>query len=112
MPVWYGCQPGGELWVLTGRGSRKERLIAATGRFSLMAERLEPTVRYVSVEGPVAGTGPGTTAHLRQMAARYLPADKAEGYVGFAAADLGEQVVIRMRPQRRLSSDMGAVCAL
>lgn len=109
VPIWYGYEPGGEVWILTGRDSRKGELIARAGRFSLMAERVEPTVRYVSVEGPVVGTEPGTVEHLREMSARYLPADKVEGYVDFASQDLGEQVVIRMRPQRWLSSDMGEV---
>lgn len=109
VPIWYAYEPGGELWVLTGRGSRKERLITEAGRFSLMAERVEPTVRYVSVEGPVVGTEPGMAVHVRQMAARYLPADKADAYVAFAAQDLGEHVVIRMQPQRWLSADMGAL---
>lgn len=109
VPIWYGYEPGGELWVLTGRGSRKHESIARAGRFSLMAERLAPTVRYVSVEGAVTGTEPGTEAHLREMAARYLPADKVDAYVRFASGDHGEQVVIRMRPQRWLSSDLGTV---
>lgn len=36
-----------------------------------------PTVRYVSVEGPGTGTVAGTDALLREIAARYLPPDKA-----------------------------------
>ena len=53
VPIWYGYTPGGEAWVLTTAGSRKARLIEAAGRFTLTVDRLEPTVRYVSVEGPV-----------------------------------------------------------
>ena len=109
VPIWYGYEEGGDLWVLTGRDSRKARLISRAGRFSLMAERLHPTVRYVSVEGPVTATVPGTEDHLRWMAARYLAPEKVEAYVEFAARDLGEQIVIRMRPRRWLSADMGTV---
>jgi hypothetical protein len=59
VPIWYQYEPGGEVWVLTSAGSRKTRLIEAAGRFTLMIERVLPTARYVSVEGPV--TGPGVT---------------------------------------------------
>ncbi|MEV4916342.1 pyridoxamine 5'-phosphate oxidase family protein [Streptomyces tirandamycinicus] len=109
VPIWYQYEPGGDLWILTGRDSRKHRLIDAAGRFSLMVDRLEPTVRYVQVEGPVTSTEPGTEAALRELAGRYLPPDKVDGYVAFALKDHGETVVLRMRPQRWLSSDLGRV---
>ena len=106
VPIWYQYSPGGEAWVLTGADSRKARLIAAAGRFSLMVERVLPTVRYVSVEGPVTRTIPGTDALLREISERYLPADQVDGYLKFAKT-LGEQVAIYLRPQRWLSGDMG-----
>ncbi|GAA2992956.1 pyridoxamine 5'-phosphate oxidase family protein [Streptomyces fulvorobeus] len=109
VPIWYQYAPGGDIRVLTGRTSRKAELIAAAGRFSLLVDRVEPTVRYVSVEGPVTETRAATRADLEEMAARYLPAEKVAGYVDFAWQDHGEQVVIRMRPQRWVSSDLGQV---
>ena len=57
VPIWYQYVPGGEAWVLTEASWRKVRLIEAAGRFTLMVERVLPTVRYVSVEGPVTRTG-------------------------------------------------------
>src|SRR5256885_1674458 len=60
VPLWYQYIPGGELWVRTLPGSRKMRAIEATGRFSLMVQRTEPTVRYVTVEGPGTRTEPDT----------------------------------------------------
>ncbi|MFE7775824.1 pyridoxamine 5'-phosphate oxidase family protein [Streptomyces sp. NPDC057445] len=107
VPIWYQYEPGGEVWILTGRGSRKQRLIEAAGRFSLLADRVEPTVRYVHVEGPVTRTESGTPEALRELAARYLPAEKVDGYVEFALKDHGESVVIHMQPQHWLSSDLG-----
>ncbi|MGI9001216.1 MAG: pyridoxamine 5'-phosphate oxidase family protein [Pseudonocardia sp.] len=59
VPIWYQYAPGGEAWVLTSVGSRKAQLIEAAGRFSLMVERVEPSIRYVSVEGPVTRMVPG-----------------------------------------------------
>ena len=107
VPIWYQYAPGGEAWVLTEAGSRKARLIETAGRFSLMVERVMPTVRYVSVEGPVTRTVPGTDELLLEIAARYLPPDKVPAYIEFATAELGEQVAIYLRPQRWLTADLG-----
>ncbi|MGY0068054.1 pyridoxamine 5'-phosphate oxidase family protein [Streptomyces sp. QTS137] len=109
VPIWYQYAPGEDVWIMTGLGSRKNRLIGAAGRFSLMVDRLDPTIRYVSVEGPVVETTPATVEQLRELASRYLPADKVEGYVAFAWKEHGEQVVVRMRPERWVSSDLGSV---
>ena len=68
VPIWYHYAPGGELWVITPPDSRKARAIAVAGRFSLMVQRLEPTVRYVSVEGPVVRTAPGSHELSWEMA--------------------------------------------
>jgi hypothetical protein len=72
-----------------------------------MVERVMPTTRYVSVEGPVIRTVPGTDALLREIAARYLPPDKVPAYIEFAKADMGEQVAIYLRPERWLTADLG-----
>ena len=107
MPIWYQYEPGGEAWVLTPAASRKVPLIEAAGRFTLMVERTAPTVRYVSVEGPVTRVIPETDALLREITERYLPPEKVPGYLALAKAEFGEQIVIYMRPQRWLSSDLG-----
>jgi hypothetical protein len=107
VPIWYQYAPGGEAWVLTEVRSRKARLIEAAGRFTLMVERVMPTTRYVSVEGPVTRTVPGTDALVLEIAARYLPPELVPAYVEFARAELGEQVAIYLRPERWLSADLG-----
>jgi nitroimidazol reductase NimA-like FMN-containing flavoprotein (pyridoxamine 5'-phosphate oxidase superfamily) len=109
VPIWYQYEPGGDIWIMTGRDSRKHELIAKSGRFSLLVDRLEPTIRYVSVEGPVTETAPATLAHLQEISARYLPAEKVDGYVDMALREHGEQVVIHMRPQRWVTADLGQV---
>jgi hypothetical protein len=108
LPIWYQYTPGGEAWVLTPAASRKVPFIEAAGRFTLMVERLSPTIRYVSVEGPVTRIVPGTDEMLLEISARYLPPEKVPAYIGFAKAELGEQVAIYLRPQRWLTSDLGA----
>jgi hypothetical protein len=72
-----------------------------------MVERAIPTNRYVSVEGPVTRTIPGTDELLWEIAARYLPPDMVPAYIEFANAELGEQVAIYLRPERWLSADLG-----
>ncbi|WP_431951231.1 pyridoxamine 5'-phosphate oxidase family protein [Nocardia lijiangensis] len=111
VPIWYQYSPGAEVWVLTGPDSVKMRHIKQTGRFSLMVQRLEPTVRYVSVEGPVTGIAPMTDELHREMVARYLPPDKVDAYLRAAEA-YGEQVVVSMRPEHWLSADLGDLTAL
>jgi hypothetical protein len=108
VPIWYQYSPGGEAWILTATGSRKARLIEAAGCFTLTVERLEPTIRYVSVEGLVTRMIPGTGELLQEISARYLPKEKVAPYIEFAKAEFGEQVAIYMRPRRWLSADLGA----
>ncbi|CQR63467.1 pyridoxamine 5'-phosphate oxidase family protein [Streptomyces leeuwenhoekii] len=109
VPIWYQYAPGGEVWIMTGLDSRKNELIRAAGRFSLMVDRVEPTIRYVSVEGPVVRTVPATIEQLREISSRYLPAEKVDEYVDFAWKNHGEQVVVHMRPERWVSTDLGSV---
>lgn len=109
LPIWYQYAPGGELWVMTGSESKKGRLISAAGRFSLMVERLEPTIRYVSVEGPVVRTEEATVEHLREISTRYLAPEKVEGYVEFASKEHGKQAIYHLRPEHWYSSDLGSV---
>jgi hypothetical protein len=107
VPIWYQYTPGGEPWILTGPASRKGRLIEATGYFSLMVERAEPTVRYVAVDGAVSRIEPSTDAQLEEMTRRYLPPEKVDNYLEFARREHGESVVIYMQPQRWISADLG-----
>jgi hypothetical protein len=72
-----------------------------------MVERVTPTTRYVSVEGPVTRVIPGTDELLREITERYLPPEQVPAYLEFARTELGEQVAIYLRPQRWLSADLG-----
>jgi hypothetical protein len=107
VPIWYQYEPGGEVWILTEARSRKAHLIEAAGCFTLMVDRVTPTTRYVSVEGPVTRTIPGTDELRREMAERYLLPEQAEAYLKMAGAEFGEEIAIYLRPQRWLSSDLG-----
>jgi PPOX class probable F420-dependent enzyme len=106
VPVWYSYQPGGTVNVITGAASRKARLIAATGRFSLCVQSEAPPYRYVSVEGPatvtVAAVDP---VERRDLAYRYLGQDFGDMYLQTSARRDRGSVVIRMVPDAWLSTD-------
>ncbi|WP_269859244.1 pyridoxamine 5'-phosphate oxidase family protein [Streptomyces sp. RPT161] len=107
VPIWYAYEPGGLPWILTGADSRKMTLIRAAGRFSLLVQRTDPTVRYVSVEGPVAEVTEGTSTLHREMAGRYLSGETLDRYAAWAEVELADHVVVRMRPERWLTADLG-----
>ncbi|MBF6221849.1 pyridoxamine 5'-phosphate oxidase family protein [Nocardia abscessus] len=111
VPIWYQYRPGGEIWILTGPESQKMRYLRETGRFGLMVQRVEPTVRYVSVEGSVTRITPMTDELHREMAARYLPAETVDAYLKVAEA-YGEQVAVYLRPEHWLSADLGNLSEL
>jgi nitroimidazol reductase NimA-like FMN-containing flavoprotein (pyridoxamine 5'-phosphate oxidase superfamily) len=108
VPIWYGYEPGGELWIVTERGSRKGRLLEKASRFSLCAQTEKAPYKYVSVEGPIVGID---TAHVeeheRPLAHRYLGRAAGDAYIeqtGGSAART-DNVLVRMRPERWLSVD-------
>ncbi|MEU8898574.1 pyridoxamine 5'-phosphate oxidase family protein [Nocardia sp. NPDC048505] len=106
VPIWYQYRPGGDLWLVTGAESQKLTALRAAGRFSLMVQRVQPTVRYVTVEGPILRITESSDDEHREVAARYLPADKVEGYLKAAEA-FGAMSTVHMRPEHWLSADLG-----
>lgn len=104
VPIWYHYAPGEPIWVSTHADSRKGKLIAAAGRFSLLVHRVAPTTRYVSVEGTAIFVRPSTDDDLRAIAGRYLPPTKVDPYVEFARGEYR----IELGPEHWLSSDLGA----
>jgi PPOX class probable F420-dependent enzyme len=105
-PIWYAYEPGGEVVVITGRDSRKGRLLASSPRISLCAQTEKPPYRYVSVEGPVTYVGPTDREKLgRMLAHRYLGPELGERYLEATASETGASVVVRMRPDRWLTVD-------
>ena len=108
VPIWYGYEAGGELWVITDRSSRKGRLLRVGRRVSLVAQTESVPYQDVSVEGPVVAIDAADRErHTRPMAHRYLGRDLGDRYVAATAADrdAGESVVVRIRPERWLTVD-------
>ena len=106
VPVWYAYEPGGELRVVTGRTSRKGRLLERAGRFSLCVQTETVPYRYVSVEGPIVGIGPADVERDRRpMAQRYLGVGDGNAYVESTRDEHVDNVLVRMRPERWLTVD-------
>src|SRR5688572_4815576 len=70
-PVWYCYEPGGKLYFMTDRDSRKGRLIREHGRVSLCAQTENPPYKYVSVEGKATIGEPDYERDIRGIAIRY-----------------------------------------
>jgi len=103
-PVWYSYEPGGQVSVTTGGGSRKARAIAATGRFSLCAQHEAPPYKYVTVEGP-AVIGPAELDDRIALARRYLGTEAGDAWI--AANPDVDDVMIRMTPEYWQTADFG-----
>ena len=108
VPIWYGYEPGGELWIVTEADSRKGRLLKQVERFSLCAQTEQPPYKYVTVEGPITSiTSSQVERDERPMAHRYLGAEFGDRYIeatGGAEAR-ANNVLVKMRPERWLSVD-------
>jgi PPOX class probable F420-dependent enzyme len=107
-PIWYGYEPGGEIWLVTGRDSRKGRLLAKGVRVAFVAQSEEAPYRYVSIEGPVSSVAPSPgEAEERRLAHRYLGPEMGDAYVASTAArrEAEPNVLVRIRPERWLSVD-------
>src|SRR5262245_28925527 len=108
VPIWYIYEPGGELRVVTGRTSRKAKLLQRARRFSLCVQTEIPPYKYVSVEGPVVGIEPADLERDRRpLARRYFGVQRGDRYLERTRGEPGdaENVLVRMRPERWLTVD-------
>jgi PPOX class probable F420-dependent enzyme len=107
-PIWYGYEPGGAIWLVTGRNSRKGRLLRPGVRVSFVVQTETPPYRYVSVEGPVTSVEPSTgEADERRLAHRYLGREGGDAYMAATADRRATEpnVLVRIQPERWLSVD-------
>jgi PPOX class probable F420-dependent enzyme len=102
VPVWYDYRPGGTLWFITGRHSRKGRLLDVGVRVSLCAQTETAPYRYVSVEGPVTALDE-VDDELLPMAVRYLGEERGRAYADSSTE--ADSVVVRVEPQTWLAVD-------
>ena len=105
VPIWYGYEPGGLVWIITGADSVKGRLLDAAKRFSLCAQTEEPPFyKYVSVEGPIVDVGPAELeADRRPLAHRYFGPELGDAYVAGTSEE--DSLKFSMQPTRWWSVD-------
>lgn len=107
-PIWYAYEPGGELWFVTDRDSRKGRLLAQATRISLCVQSEQPPYKYVSVEGPLGASVPAELERDgRPLAHRYLGREQGDRYVEATggAAFYADSIRVSLRPERWLTTD-------
>ena len=107
-PIWYGYEPGGEIWVITGEGSRKGKLLRTGVRVSLVAQNETSPYMYASVEGPVTSVEPVRDREaVRVLARRYLGTKGGDAYVAatWEGYEKDPNVLVRIRPERWLTVD-------
>ncbi|MDH3211635.1 MAG: pyridoxamine 5'-phosphate oxidase family protein [Myxococcales bacterium] len=108
VPIWYGYQPGEDVWFVTEKDSRKGRLLSKATRLSLCVQTETPPYKYVSVEGPVVSIETADLErHHRPLAHRYLGAELGDRYIEATSggSEPDASVVVRVRPERWLSTD-------
>ena len=109
-PVWYAYEPGGLLWFVTARSSRKGKALEQAPRISLVAQAEDPPYRYVSVEGPVVDINRAELEqHRRPLAHRYLGEAAGDRYVDGSPQE--RNIVVTLRPERWLAVDYGKASA-
>lgn len=103
-PVWYDYEPGGELLIWIDRDSLKHQLIVQARRFSFLVQQEKPPYKYVTAEGPAIVDGrPPTREQALKIVRRYNEEAEAVAYVDKGLRD--EAILVRMRPQKWLSTD-------
>jgi nitroimidazol reductase NimA-like FMN-containing flavoprotein (pyridoxamine 5'-phosphate oxidase superfamily) len=108
VPIWYAYEPGGEVRIVTARASVKGKLLEKARRFSLCVQDEAPPYKYVTVEGPIVAIEPAAlNRDERPMAHRYLGKEMGEAYLAATGGEdaRGDNVLIRLRPERWLTVD-------
>ena len=106
IPVWFHYEPGGVVRFTTGGGSKKAKLMRASGRASLLVQTESAPYKYASVEGRVRiGGAPDYERDVRAMAIKYLGKDMADAYLVSLANEYQDVVLVELTPERWLTVD-------
>lgn len=103
VPVWYGYEPGGEVLIWTETDTVKHDLFRAAGRFTITAQVEQVPYKYVTAEGPITAIEPIAADQATAIAVRYL--GNAEGTAYAAQNVTPRSILVRMRPEKWLSTD-------
>lgn len=104
VPIWYDYTPGGDVRLWMDRGTRKDRLLRASGRLTVAVHTDDLPYRYVTVEGPVSWNESPTFEDGVAIAGRYLPPALVDTYVRQALGPTS--LIVSVRPEQWLSADL------
>ena len=107
VPVWYGYEPGGDVWFVTDRSSLKGALLLSTSRATLTVQAEDPPYKYVMVEGPVSIGDTDIERDSRPLARRYLGQKMGDAYM--ASTDHSDGILVSISPERWLTVDYSKV---
>jgi hypothetical protein len=105
--VWYDYEPGGDVVVVMGADSLKQRLLTVAGRSSLCAQNETLPYKYVSVEGEVSSPADADVDDTRSLAHRYMGEELGDMYADATAGDPSRPVTAR--PQRWFTVDYSKI---
>ncbi len=80
LPLWYGIDPQGQVYLWTAKGSLKARRIRDCGLLTVTVQRDTEPYAYVSIEG-TADEQPADRSRVRALVARYVPEDLVDDYL-------------------------------
>lgn len=109
-PLGYDYTPGGNIRIMTGKGTRKARLMDRAGVVTLVVQREEPPYQYVAVEGTVVETVcPAPADMLEASAIKYLGEERGRAHLKIMEGSEEEWganlVMYTIRPDRWISAD-------
>ena len=105
VPIWYVYESG-EVRFVTGRSSRKGRLLADCRRLSMCVQTETSPYKYVSIEGPIVAVEDAQLERDRRpLARRYLGTEVGDQYIEETLAENADNVLVRVRPERWLTVD-------
>ena len=109
VPTFYAYEPGGQITMFTGTQRRKPKRIERirqAGRISLVAQREELPMAYVTVEAELVEIGKPTHDQMFAIARRYMPDEFAQGFVQGELGDPDNIVtLLTFRPTRWFTSN-------
>jgi PPOX class probable F420-dependent enzyme len=105
VPVWYGYEPGRDVWFLTGGSTRKAAALRAAGRASLCAQTEAAPYQYVSVEGPVTVEDGFDPVRRKELAEKYLGVEFGALYLASTEETAADDVTVRLQPEHWLTTD-------
>ena len=111
VPVWYGYEPGGDVWLLTGRSTRKAVALRAASRASFCVQTESAPYQYVVVEGPVDIEDSFDPERRRELAEKYLGPEFGAMYLASTEEEAQDNVTVRIRPEHWLSVDYNKMFA-